>query len=33
MPKLSRYLAELLREVKMPEDVVLTVDIDPMSLV
>jgi primosomal protein N' (replication factor Y) len=33
MPKLSRYLAELLREVKMPEGVVLTVDIDPMSLV
>ena len=33
MPKLSRFLAELLSTVKMPEDIVLTVDIDPMSLI
>jgi hypothetical protein len=32
MPRLSRYLANLNREVKMPEDVTLVIDIDPLSL-
>ena len=32
MPKLSRYLATINEQVKMPEDVMLAVDIDPLSL-
>jgi len=33
MPKLSRYLAQLTEAVKMPEDIILAIDIDPMNLV
>lgn len=33
MSRLSRYLAQLLENVRMPEDIVLTVDIDPVSLI
>jgi primosomal protein N' (replication factor Y) len=33
MPKLSRYLARLTEALKMPEDIILAIDIDPMNLV
>jgi hypothetical protein len=33
MPKLSRYLAQLTEKVKMPEDIVLAVDIDPINMI
>ena len=32
MPRLSRYLAEMEERLKMPEDVTMTVDIDPLNL-
>lgn len=32
MPRLSRYLASVTAQLKMPEDVTLTVDIDPLTL-
>lgn len=33
MPKLSRYLGTVCAAIKMPEDILLTVDIDPVSLI
>jgi len=33
MPKLSRHLASLRETMKMPEDIRLTVDIDPVNLI
>jgi primosomal protein N' (replication factor Y) len=33
MPRLSRYLAALFETIKMPEDVRLAIDIDPVSLI
>jgi hypothetical protein len=32
MPPLSRELARLLGELTLPEDVTLTIDVDPMNL-
>ena len=33
MPRLSRYLSGLQEKMKMPEDIAMTVDIDPMNLI